>query len=362
MARVVEEPVHLVDVNIPACGRSDYVVEAIESVLRQSLQSWRLRISDDGPGGGAVEAAVRPYLDDPRISYSANGRRLGASGNATACIQAGTAPYVHLLHDDDMVEEGFLERHVRFLEGNPDCGLVFSSYVEVDGEGREIARAESLAREGVYAADEFLPLMLQRNLPTPASVVVRRAAYEAVGPRFDGRFAAIYDYEMWFRIATRFPVGYLASWDVHWRRHGEQISYSSYRGEEYLLLLQHMDQLLQRTRPDLRLSPTLQRRKEASALLTASIDALEQGDVPRARRRLHDALRHSKRLLLDPRVAAAAVGIAFGEPGRRAAVAGRRALHRRGIRLVYHPYPPAPVVETRSVVTGDRGVVGSPTA
>src|SRR5207244_1001390 len=48
----------LVDVGIPAYGRSRFVEDAIESVLAQTLGSFRLTVSEDGPGGGALEDAV----------------------------------------------------------------------------------------------------------------------------------------------------------------------------------------------------------------------------------------------------------------------------------------------------------------
>lgn len=332
----------LVDVGIPSCGRPRFLVNAIESVLAQSLTAWRLRISEDGPGEGGVEEAVRPYLSDPRISYSPTGQKLGAPGNSTVLIQAGSAPYVHLLHDDDVIEAGFLERHVSFLEANPSCGVAFSKYGEIDHEGREIAWHDPQLREGVHGIEDFVRLMLHHNALSPHCAVVRRSAYEGVGVAFDERFPWAYDYEMWFRLATRCQFGYLPVCDTFWRRHGEQITYRVYRGEEYLSLLEHADRWLQRERPDLRLDGELMRRKRSSAMLSAAIDALEQEDPAKAARHLKEALRVWRVHVLDPRAACAVLGIALGRPGRRLAIACRRFLHGRGHRLVYRPYPAIP--------------------
>jgi glycosyltransferase involved in cell wall biosynthesis len=335
-------PEAIVDVGIPACGRPRFLVDAIESILAQSLTSWRLRISEDGPPGGAVEEAVRPYLADPRVSYSATGRQLGAAGNSTQVIQAGSAPYVHLIHDDDVIEGGFLERHVSFLEANPSCGVAFSMYGEIDQEGREIAHHDPELREGVLRVEDCVRLMLHHNALSPHCAVVRRSAYEAVGSVFDASFPWAYDYEMWFRLATRVPFGYLPVCDAYWRRHGEQITYNVDRGEEYLKLLDHTDEWLQRELPDARLGDKVLRRKRASAMLSASLDALQQGDRAKAGRHLRQALGVSKLHLLDPRVPLVLGGIAFGAPGTRLAVACRRFFHRHGRRLVYSPYPSLP--------------------
>jgi len=49
-------------VGILAYGGADFLAQAIESVLAQTLTDWRLTISGNGPGGGDVEHAVQPYL------------------------------------------------------------------------------------------------------------------------------------------------------------------------------------------------------------------------------------------------------------------------------------------------------------
>ena len=83
----------LVDVGMPAYRRPEFIGEAIESVLAQTHTNWRLLVSENGPGGGEVEAAVSPYTSDPRIRFAATGKDLGPPANWTRLVQAGTAPY-----------------------------------------------------------------------------------------------------------------------------------------------------------------------------------------------------------------------------------------------------------------------------
>ena len=46
----------LVDLGMPAYLRPHFIAEAIESVLAQTHTNWRLLVSENGPGGGEVEA------------------------------------------------------------------------------------------------------------------------------------------------------------------------------------------------------------------------------------------------------------------------------------------------------------------
>jgi hypothetical protein len=87
------EPI-IVDVGIPTRERPELVCEAVESVLAQTFGRWRLRISENGPGGSATEAALAPYLSDPRISYSATEVSIAGPENWSRLIQQGVAPYV----------------------------------------------------------------------------------------------------------------------------------------------------------------------------------------------------------------------------------------------------------------------------
>ena len=58
----------LVDIGMPAYLRPHFIAEAIESVLAQTHTDWRLFVSENGRGGGDVEAVVRRYADDARIT------------------------------------------------------------------------------------------------------------------------------------------------------------------------------------------------------------------------------------------------------------------------------------------------------
>src|ERR1700752_1406565 len=91
----------LVDIGIPTFGEPRFLAETIESVLRQTFTGWSLTISENGPGSPAVAAAIDPFLSDSRVRYVTTGQNLGGARNSTKLVQAGSSPYVALLHDDD---------------------------------------------------------------------------------------------------------------------------------------------------------------------------------------------------------------------------------------------------------------------
>jgi glycosyltransferase involved in cell wall biosynthesis len=327
-------------VGIPAYRRPRYVVEAIESVLGQTLTGWGLVISDSEAPGGEIERAVASYLDDQRITYVAQERT--AAENWTSLIQAGSAPYVALLHDDDRWHPDFLRRRVEFLERHPECAFVFSGNVEIDGTGDEIGQSRLWLAEGVHQPTDFAPELYRHNVISPVSIVVRRSAYQAVRPVFDERFA-YFDYEMWFRMAVRFPVGYLAVRDCDYRIHDVRVTNEPglhggavYLGEQMLVFLDHLEALMREWLPELEIEGRLRRRKRSFHLLAAALDAAAQRKRGRSLAFLARAVRTYPPSIADPRILACLVALGLGPMGARALTRLRRIVLRRRLNVHLH--------------------------
>ena len=330
----------LVEVGIPTAGRRGYLHEAIESVRAQTFPSWRLVVSVNDIGEPGED--LSRYADDERIEVRHTGGALGPYGNKNALVRAGSARYLALLDDDDRWGPQFLERRVDLLERHPECGFVFSTHVEVDGAGVEVGRGfEAFGPPGVYRPDELMPELLAhisvRRIFTPMlTTLVRRSALEAVGGGFDESLSLVADYELWIRLAARFPVGYLHSWDAYYRWHSAQDSHVRRSGREFLEILDRLDRIVPGDRRALLPPPGELRRQRALWRLSIALDELEAGRRRPAAALLARALRESPGRGLDPRAPAVAAGVALGRPFRpvisrmRARADRRRWSHTRG--------------------------------
>jgi glycosyltransferase involved in cell wall biosynthesis len=294
----------LVDVGIPTFGEPRFLVEAIESVFRQTFTAWRLMISENGPGSPAVAAAIEPFLSDPRVRYVTTGQNLGGARNSTRLVQAGSAPYVALLHDDDRWRPEFLERRVAFLEANPSCGLVFSSCDFIDETGAVIHRFDVDLEEGLQDRKQFLRSLYMTNMICMPTVLVPRRSYDAVGPALNDS-VMFYDYELWLRIASKFDVAYLDVVDASYRIHTAQTTHNIDLsvGEHRLALLDAVDEILPPAVPSLH-----RRRARAGAHMRSALEAFEQGDRRRSASHLGRALKLYPIGFLDPKMASLALG------------------------------------------------------
>lgn len=261
-----------VDVGLTAYRRVTFIDQAIESVLAQTYPHWRLTICDNGPGGGDIERVAERYLDDARVSYRATGRELTLPENWTSALNQGTASYVAVLADDDRWHPDFLRARVDVLEAHPECGFAFSECVLIDEHGDVILRAPTRFLDGVLSQQQSASWLIRENPIVPPAILIRRSACEAVGSFFDATWQYC-DWELWGRLAARFPVYYLARQDNDNRRHATAYTYAEREPPDLLLdMFDHLERMFAREVEGFELSRVERARTRSQILLRAAGD------------------------------------------------------------------------------------------
>lgn len=281
----------IVDVAITAYRRAAFIGEAIESVLDQRFDRWRLTICDNGPGGGEIEEIAATYLSDTRVSYLTTGDELPLAENWTKAIGCGRAPYVALLNDDDRWHPDFLGARVRALDAHPECGFAFAEWVQIDEGGKPVLRAPYRFPEGVVSRAELARWLTRQNVVVPPAIVVRRSGYAAVGAAFDGRWHYC-DWEMWARLAARFPAYYLRLQDSDYRRHAQVNTFARREDPDRLVaMVDHLEGLFAAELPAFELSDRDRSRNRSKVLLHAAGDVYQGGGWTASRPLYRRALR-----------------------------------------------------------------------
>lgn len=322
----------MVDVGIPTIGRAPYLAEAVASVVAQSFPSWRLVVSEDGTDGCCARELLGPFLDDHRIRFVSTPAGRNAARHKTQLMCAGTAPYVAILDNDDRWRPDFLERSIAFMQRHPECALVFSRSRVIDERGRDLGCNDPRLEPGVQEGGDFIRHLLRLgNVVTSSGAVVRRSAYAAVGSGHDPGFVVGYDLLMWIRLAASSRVGYLDGDDVEYRLHPGQATAAPLDCEERVQLLDHIEALLERVRPDVRFDSHYPRRRRAFCLLGAALDAAERGDRQATRDHVRRAATTHPIAIVHPAAGAALMASTLGGTGS-GALSHARSLVRRAPR------------------------------
>jgi glycosyltransferase involved in cell wall biosynthesis len=126
-----------VTVFVPTYNRAGWLGGAIESVLGQTYENFRLIVSDNGSTDGTAEAAAA--FADPRLSYVRLDPQLELNDHFNLCFDRAETEYLFVLPDDDRMEPELLERTVAVLDEHPRVGMVHGQANVVDSNGTLIA-------------------------------------------------------------------------------------------------------------------------------------------------------------------------------------------------------------------------------
>lgn len=235
-----------VSVIIPTFNRVRFVVEAIASVLAQTMSDVEVLVIDDGSTDGTRESISTRFADEPRVSYRYQ-TNAGVTVARNAGLDVATGEYVAFLDSDDAWQPWHLTLTLAALDRESTAGLIWTETDFVDADGTTTATAalttllsayryfskddlfsassplaelstDFPVRYGdhrLYVGDIFSP-MLMGNLVLTSSVVMRRERLEAVG-RFDERLRVGEDYDFFLRACRVGPVAFADIPDVRYR-------------------------------------------------------------------------------------------------------------------------------------------------
>jgi len=202
-----------VTVVIPCYNQAKFLSEAIESVQQQTHPRWEVIVVDDGSTDDTAAVAAR--YEGVRLLRQAN---RGLSGARNSGMAAARGAYMVFLDADDRLLPRALEHGLRCLAEHPEAALTYGKYLIVYDNRTQ----PSHWWPGVEQ-DYYMHLLKVNYIGMHAAVVYRREVFEAVGG-FDERLAACEDYDLYFRVARRFPVCCHTEFVAEYRQHGSNMT------------------------------------------------------------------------------------------------------------------------------------------
>lgn len=208
----------VLSVMIPVRDPGPHLEAAVGSVLAQGLAESEAQIAvvDDGSLHD-VEPRIHALDQQGRIEFHRFDRPCGLSGNLNRAIGLARGHLVHLLHQDDLVLPGFYSRMRRAFERAPTAGMAFCRAQIVDEAGRRIKHSSRPQLWSGIVSGWVGKIAIRQRVQTPSAVVARTTYEQVGGYREDLRLAL--DWEMWVRIAVRYPVWYESRALATYRRH-----------------------------------------------------------------------------------------------------------------------------------------------
>ncbi|MBD2531228.1 glycosyltransferase family 2 protein [Nostoc flagelliforme FACHB-838] len=206
-----------VSVLIPAYNAMNYLPETMENVLSQTFTDFEVIVVNDG-SSDETERWIS-QIKDPRVRLI-NQENQGLSGARNTGIVHAKGEYITFLDSDDLWEPTKLEKQLRVLEGNPEVALVYTWVAFIDETGKPTGRVFKNQAEG-----DVWKKLTEHNIVECGSVaMVRRSCFEVVG-LFDRNLGSyLEDWDMWLRMASRYPFKVVKEPLVYYRQSSSSAS------------------------------------------------------------------------------------------------------------------------------------------
>lgn len=203
-----------VDIIIPAYNAAKYLPAAIESVITQTFEDWRILLVDDGSTDGTAEI-VAPYLErlGPKLKYIYQAN-MGMSAARNTALRHASAEFLAFLDADDLWLPCRLAESLACFVNRSQVGLVYGFNARVDEQGLVF---DTFDRIQSHAEGCIAPYIYMREIDFPCpTITVRKVCVDQVG-LFDEELRATEDRDLWLRIALHYEVALVPKVIAHYR-------------------------------------------------------------------------------------------------------------------------------------------------
>ncbi len=188
-----------VTVIIPTFNRGYCLAESIQSVLDQSFTDFDLMVVDDGSTDNTPDIISQfPGIQEIRLEENR-----GVSFARNQGIAAAKGEWIAFLDSDDLWEKKKLATQMKWVESHSDHPAIYTDEIWI----RNGVRVNAMNKHRKYSGDIFrycLPLCIV----SPSSVLLHAELLCEVGG-FDESMPVCEDYDLWLRIAKRFPFHFI---------------------------------------------------------------------------------------------------------------------------------------------------------
>lgn len=217
-------PVLDITVFILSYNRPQYLREMLLSVLGQTCMPEEILVLDNGSTEGTREAVAD--LIGGRVRWIGADCNHGSSWNFQRAYDMAKRKYLVLLHDDDRVLPGFLERTVGTLESTPDLIALTTGGYRINGRGerskRPLLRMPPSTKVLLFKDSKDMALQYSHSFIPFPNIVYRNGYHQRVETK--GEFGKVADCIFVIDLAGLGHMGVLNEMLFEYRVHRQQDS------------------------------------------------------------------------------------------------------------------------------------------
>ena len=212
-----------VSVIIPTFNRENFVVKAIDSVLRQTYEEYEIIVVDDGSTDN-TNKRLKNYKHNLRYIYQENA---GVSAARNTGIKNANGEWIAFLDSDDEWTVDYLATHVKRVSENPGICMQTTDCIFEGIDGKRKTYYEINGSNSAFNEEEYLHFIepfcfvVKHGTWSVCSTIIHKEALAKAG-LFDN-LTDMEDFDLMARVALRGPFGMIREPLVHVYRRNETI-------------------------------------------------------------------------------------------------------------------------------------------
>jgi len=169
----------LVSIIVATHNRSTMITAAIDSLLTQTYGNLEIIIVDDASTDNTPEVVSTLLMKDHRINTFRSEKNIGPGAARNLGVSHANGQYIAIMDDDDSAYPNRIETQARFLDENPDVGLVFSSvdYVDENFEKIEVYPKSLTSGKFPKESKEIFKLIFTEYCHIPNTTIMMRKCF-----------------------------------------------------------------------------------------------------------------------------------------------------------------------------------------
>ena len=173
---------------MPCYNDGKYIMEAIDSIGKQTYQNWELIIVDDGSDDEETKQIINE-IQNPKIKVF-HTEHLRPARARNYGIQKAEGKYILPVDSDDRIHEEYMEKAVKKIESNSQIGVVYCK-AELFGE-----------KNGPWNLPDYsFEQMLLDNIVF-VTALFYKSDWEKVGGFNTSMAQGMEDYDFWLSILS----------------------------------------------------------------------------------------------------------------------------------------------------------------
>jgi len=198
----------LVSICVPCYNSSNFIVETLNSIEKQSYPNIELIIIDDNSTDGTYNCIKLWASKKDWVSVFKNPTNIGVVKTANILLEKCKGDYIQFVGHDDLLMPDKIEKMMGFKKyQSDDVGMIYSNVAVIDESGRVI-EPDYLTYQGYDSRqmdfDDITGELLSFNFIPAISVLLKTECVRCVG-KFDESLC-FEDLDMWLRISLKYKI------------------------------------------------------------------------------------------------------------------------------------------------------------